>query len=99
MGEKTIVIFRKWPKSQGGEVIALFPCEAATRDGGMCQSYERVGQHGAADPHGVVDRTKPATPEEYAELKAELERAPYGYALEVRSRIPWDANDRRHGWA
>jgi hypothetical protein len=96
MSDVTRVIFRKWGRQNGGEVIALFPDEAG-KDGepGFCLSYEHVGQHGAADPHGVVDRTRPATREEYAELKAELEGKPYGYTLRVLQRIPASSYGRR----
>ncbi len=44
---ETKVIFRKWPKSQGGGVIALFPQLPASYSGHMCESYEHIGQHGA----------------------------------------------------
>jgi hypothetical protein len=87
-GETTIVIFRKWhTRADGHGVIALFP---ALPDGrrGMCDSFEHVGQHGAADLRGVIARTKPARPAEYADLKRELESAPYGYVLDVRQRTP-----------
>jgi hypothetical protein len=72
------VVFRVWPKSEGGGVIALFP-----EDG---QSYEHVGGHGSYD-HGLVYRTRAATPAEYADLKRELESAPYHYKLRVMRRL------------
>lgn len=84
MSEDTpvVVIFRKWPKSEGGDVIALFPYE----DEGnyFCLSYQHVGQHGGADYRGVVASTKLATPDEYDDIKLELERI--GYKLIVRKR-------------
>lgn len=87
----TTVIFRKWYKAQDGTgVIALFP--DVPGDGPMCQSYEHVGQHGSADAAGVISRTKPATPEEYAALKRELEAAPYHYRLKVVRRMPHKAH-------
>ena len=67
------VIFRKWPD---GNVIALFPQIVASVNGYLCQSYEHVGQHGAASP-GIVRNTRPAIPKEYKELKKELERIGY----------------------
>lgn len=94
MPDKTIVVFRKWPKSEGGGIIALFPYDLGTNESYTCSSYEHVGQHGAADV-GIIYRTKPATPEEYAALKHELESGPYNYVLGVRSRIPSDATERR----
>lgn len=87
----TDVIFRKWPDSEGGGVIALFPCEPGTNDPATCQSFEHVGQHGPANPGWVIDRTRPATPAEYAALKRELESPPYSYSLTVHQRTPHNA--------
>lgn len=79
------VIFRKWPKKEGGGVIALFPGIAATVGNPYhCQSYEHVGQHGAAS-FDLVNCTRKAKPEEYADLKKELERI--GYALTIAHRF------------
>lgn len=90
---KTAVLFRKWPESEGGGVIALFPYQAGTTsDLAACESFEHAGQHGAADLAGVMELTGPATPDEYAALYAELTGAPYGYRLEVRVHIPGDAH-------
>jgi hypothetical protein len=85
-----IVIFRKFPD---GDIIALFPClPAECLTAWPCQSYMHIGQHGAADPRIMYD-TRPARPQEYAALKAELEQI--GYRLIVRQRIPGDAHARR----
>lgn len=81
---ETVVVFRKWKDT--GDVIALFPEDDAGQ--GMISSFEHVGQHGAADFGGVVSRTVPATEDEYAALKRELESAPYEYQLKVRRRRP-----------
>jgi hypothetical protein len=83
-GPVTPVVFRKWPKSEGGGIIALFPDEEERN--GMIGSYEHNGQHGAAS-RGLVHRTKAAKPEEYAPLKRELEGAPYHYNLRVLARV------------
>ena len=86
--EETPVIFRKYGARRGGDVIALFPAEAAhVENDGMCSCYAHVGQHGSADPWAVINQTRPATPEEYASLKAELEGRPYGYRLKVYTRL------------
>jgi hypothetical protein len=72
MGAKkaeTKVIFRKY---KDGDIIALFPEEPFSVHS-YCSSYMHVGQHGAADVVYVMMDTKPAKPEEYAELKRELE--------------------------
>lgn len=84
--DKTTVIFRVWKSGSGkGDVIALFPLEKWDDRGmSLCQSYEHVGQHGGANYNGVMNRTRPATPAEYADLRRELEGI--GYALDVRKR-------------
>jgi hypothetical protein len=78
----TAVMFRKWPKSEGGDVIALFPEELADLEGNM-NSYQHIGQHGAASPD-LIYHTKKATPAEYADLKEELESI--GYRLRIVQR-------------
>jgi len=87
--EPTVVLFRVW-RAAPKTVIALFPYELGTMDPATCQSYEHMGQHGPANPVLVIGATRPATPEEYADLRRELERPPYGYRLTVRQRTPHD---------
>lgn len=83
---QTRVVFRKWYKKEhGSEVIALFPDDLDPRTG-LVQSYEHVGQHGGASYTAVIGNTKPAMPEEYADLKRELESYPYDYNLKVVKR-------------
>jgi len=74
---KLPVIFRKWPESEGGDIIALFPTMTGTNDPYTCNSYEHVGQHGSAEPIGVIQRTKLAKPSEYADLLKELHQIGY----------------------
>lgn len=78
---ETRVVFRKW---SDGQVIAFFPGDETYRlsHGTACGSYMHIGQHGEADT-ALMDRLKPATPEEYASLKAELEGEPFGYRFTV----------------
>jgi len=64
------VVFRVWKKFGG--VIALWPAVPADNFGHYCQSYEHVGQHGAADYDYVIRQTRPAKPKEVAELTKEL---------------------------
>jgi len=78
----TTVIFRTFPE---GDVIALFPYEINYPDG-CCESYQRIGQHGAADYQHVCRITRPATLEEIAPLAQELERI--GYRLKILKRKP-----------
>lgn len=80
--QKTAVIFRMWPKKQGGECLALFPYDICGNH--MCTSYQHTGQHSGADYDHCVSVTRPATSAEYAGLKAELETL--GYDLRVIKR-------------
>ncbi len=74
----TIVIFRKFKKE--GDIIALFPDSRLYH----CNSYQHIGQHGAADYRGLLKSTVLATPAEYEDLKNELTRI--GYSLVIRKR-------------
>jgi len=78
---ETPVIFRRWVVEEdaiGDGVIALFPTHPSDSMSWLnMDSYERIGQHGSAD-YGVVTRnSRPATPDEYANLKRELEGQGY----------------------
>jgi hypothetical protein len=77
------VIFRRWKAGDGGGVIALFPDQPEGR--GRVNSYEHVGQHGAADYPGLLRRTKPAKPAEYKDLLRELKHIGYSPCV-VRKR-------------
>lgn len=81
--DKTKVVFRVWP-SENHEVLALFPELPSDVEGLFCSSYMHVGQHGGADYEGCIAKTRPARPEEYADLAEELKRI--GYDLEIVSR-------------
>lgn len=84
--EETPVIFRKFGKNDGYAVIALFPTIPDAYSGPSFGSYMHVGQHSGCNPD-IVSITKLATPEEYEDLKRELESEPYGYRLKVCRRI------------
>ncbi|MET7241969.1 hypothetical protein ABZT49_01240 [Methylobacterium sp. EM32] len=71
--EVTRVAFRVFPE---GDVIALFP--DIVEGTGTISSFQHVGQHGAAS-RGLVKELRPATAEESADLRRELESAPYHY--------------------
>ena len=68
----------------GTTVFALFPHDPADVNGYFCSSYEHVGQHGGADYAGCIERSLPAKPEEYEDLRKELEGI--GYVLMIRQR-------------
>jgi len=82
----TKVIFRKWYKRHGGDIIALFPETPGSNDGGLCQSYMHLGQHGAANPNWVIQASYPATEEEYKDLLAELEKIGYDDLVIVKKQ-------------
>ena len=86
--EKTKVIFRIFPKKEGGEVIAIFPRNCGTNDPATCSSYMHVGQHSSCNPH-ALNSLRLATRAEYADLKRELENYGPGdshYKLDIRKR-------------
>ena len=73
LGDK--VIFRI---DRNGDVIALFPELPGTTDYYRdCLCYSHLEQHGAATLDYVWKNTRPAEPEEYEALKAELESIRY----------------------
>lgn len=97
--EETPVLFRvhrriKEPDADA-EVTAVFPCEPATYDGDTMTCYAHVGQHGGCSL-GWYQETRPATPAEYARLKAELESEPYGYRLKIYQRYNRALRERFH---
>lgn len=87
------VLFRKARK--GGDVIAIFPYDAASDDPYLCGCYVHVGQHGTCEPHGAINNTRLAKPVDYAALKAELERPPCNYRFRVLKRYPRQSLDFR----
>lgn len=87
---ETAVIFRKW---RNGDIIALFPHHPGTNNPDTCLSYEHIGQHGSCSPLLCSAHTTPATSEEYAPLKEELETI--GYRLRVLRRMPNNARNVR----
>jgi len=88
MQDETLTIFRKFKDAKPpyyNDMIALFPEIKWDRQGLFCTSYMHMGQHGGADYNIVTcGTTKPATPEEYSDLKTELESI--GYILKIRRK-------------
>ena len=66
------------------ECTALFPDQFP--NGGHVVCYAHIGQHGEASRAWVREKTRPATPAEYAALHAELTRiyAPDGLRIVAR---------------
>lgn len=80
---KTIVIFRV-DRAVPHDVFALFPTIPSDNYGKFCTCYQHVGQHSGADYYHCIRASRPAKPNEYADLKAELEGR--GYVLIVKQR-------------
>lgn len=87
---ETKVIFRKYRKGRysDGGVIAIFPEDLGDSNVYTCMSYMHVGQHGSCDPHVVIQTTKLAKPEEYADLYQEL--TSIGYNLKIYQKYQYD---------
>jgi len=66
------------------EVVAVFPTITWSRDDLQC--YAHNGQHGACKQGWYREFTRPAKPEEYADLLAELKRVGY-QELTIKTRI------------
>ena len=88
--ETVNVIFR-WEREGG--VYALFPELPSDNYGNFCTCYQHIGQHCPADYHGCVAKSRPAKPDEYADLFVELERI--GYIMQVRQRATSVMHERR----
>jgi len=93
--EKTFVVFRKWEDTGG--IIALFPTTPSDFYGWYCDSYERIGQHGGADFHGVMLATTPARRKETLSLRRELRQI--GYSLAPVKRTSRGMHEQRRAEA
>jgi hypothetical protein len=77
------VVFRVFRE---GDVIALFCNTAKDCNPGNVMCYQHIGQHGEASRHiGIMLRL--ATPEEYAPLLRELNRAYYPIVFQPVNRL------------
>ena len=88
------VIFRKWIKGPG-DVIAILPEVEANP--GMHMMYEHVGQHGEGNYAGVLERTRLATPAEYAPLLAELQHIYAPLELHPVAKLRYRPRPRAEG--
>lgn len=86
LNEKVKVIFRKYQ----GEILALFPELPGTSKAHTCLCYAHVGQHSSANYHWIIGHSKPAKPEEYQALYAELQAI--GYELDIKQKAANGAN-------
>jgi hypothetical protein len=87
------VIFRVFRK--GGGIIAFWPAVKVDFYGYVltCQSYQHVGQHGAADYQYCLALTRLATPKEYKDLLKELKGR--GYTPHIIQRVTKQHEDFR----
>ena len=77
------VMFRKY-RDTSAEILAVFPYEAHDRNGRFVTCYAHVGQHGGATMAHVLSATRPAKPDEYADLYRELQ------GIYERAKFPGD---------
>jgi hypothetical protein len=89
---EVVVIFRK-DRTGWRDCFALFPELPSDQHGHYCTAFQHVGQHCAADYHGCIAHSDPASPAAYKDLYEELERR--GYNLTVRSRATPEMHERR----
>jgi hypothetical protein len=62
------------------DLFAYFPEETYDKAGRFKTGYSHVGQHSAVSPQYAAE-SRPATPEEYADLKTELESIGYNFEM------------------
>lgn len=79
--DKTKIIFRK--DKEDGDIIAVFAEDIQSNN--MIGCYAHMGQHSTMSLDYYNKGTTPATPEEYADLKRELESI--GYNVEVVNKL------------
>ena len=90
--EKIKVIFRNW--CDGEEVVALFPEWPGDFPGGReCIAYNSIFKYEGGVYRDWVDKTTPAKPVDYWELKEELEAM--GLVLEVREKATQKMHEKR----
>ena len=92
------VLFRADGPAKRPNITAVFPCIPADDSGHLMTCYAHLGQHSGCSLQWY-HTTRPAKPEEYADLKAELEAKPYEYRLDVRQRITSDMHEVRRSEA
>jgi hypothetical protein len=78
------VIFRKDYEGGQWHITAVFPTEPGLPESGSMTCYAHVGQHSSCS-YGWYVGTKAANPEEYSDLREELESI--GYKLRVYKRM------------
>ena len=91
---KTKVVFKMVPEAPGcSRACIAFLLDVPTSAGIHIMTYMHVGQHSEAYT-GFYYELKPATPDEYADLKEELEST--GYELEILKKCNAWAYSRKN---
>ena len=90
----TPVIFRR-ERPKNGDVFALFPTIPGNYYGLNCTCYQHIGQHSSADYSLCIRASRPATPNEYADLQAELENLGYDDLKVCQRETPAMQKERR----
>ena len=64
-----------------GQILAVMPYEIGSPKANNVMCYAHIGQHSSCDYYYVLEKTKPASFEQYKNLKDELEDI--GYNIQV----------------
>ena len=76
------VMFRRVPSWPGYNILALFPNDVVDWKGNV-NSYQIVGQHGAASYNYIMSISKPATVNESKDLYNELQNIYHDHTLRI----------------
>ena len=90
------VVIRVW-REKDGDVFALFPALPADNDGYLCDSFQHLGGHGAANYGICIDKSRPANAAQIAEMVADLRKI--GYNPKVYQRQTPAMRKARRGLA
>ncbi len=89
--EITEVIFRK---EKDGDIMAILPYEPFNHVRNVVACYVHTGQHGGCHFDYALKETKPAKPNEYADLLAEMNGL--GYNIKAIKRINYRKYEREY---
>ena len=94
--QETPVLFRvsRTPTKHGTGVTAVFPTIPSDYNGYNMSCFELIGGHSGCGQEWI-NATRPATPEEYTEIKQVLESYPYGYRLKIYRRTAPGMREKR----
>jgi hypothetical protein len=81
----TVYFVHELDESVSDPVTAVFTDSLGEEGPGAYTVYAHMGQHSTGSPEWIAERTRPATPEEYADLLSELTGV--GYRVSVVNSI------------